>query len=244
MTVSVNSLQVGARRSIVSWIVYDIAAHGYTLLVSGVAFPVYFASHVAAGRVNTDLLWSIALGLPLLAAGVLSPWIGAIADSTGRRRTLLFAMTVASCLATAMLALVGAGDVALGIALFVVAHLAHLIGTSLYNSYLPLIAAPDRLSRISGLAWGLSYLGSVACYLLSLPYTRDGLAPDNVAHFTGAFVVSALFLAMLGLPSVIGLPHSPPTRFAGRDPKPYRRILSTIRDWRHDRRVPILPTSH
>jgi UMF1 family MFS transporter len=137
-----------------------------------------------------------------------------------------------------MLALVGAGDVVLGIALFVVAHLAHLIGTSLYNSYLPLVAAPDRLSRISGLAWGLSYLGSVACYLLSLPYTRDGLAPDNVAHFTGAFVVSALFLAMLGLPSVIGLPHSPPTRFAGRDPKPYRRILSTIRDWRHDRRVP------
>ncbi len=176
----------------------------------------YFASYVAAGRGNADLLWSIALGLPLLVAGLLSPWLGALADSTGRRRALLFAMTIASSVATAMLVLVGAGDVALGIVLFAVAHLAHLLATSLYNSYLPLIATPDRFARISGLAWGLSYLGSVACFLLSLPFTRDGLAPGNVANFTGAFVVSAIFLALLGLPSVMGLPRSAPDAYRSR----------------------------
>ena len=110
----------------------------------------YFASYVAAGRGNADLLWSIALGLPLLCAGILSPWLGALADSTGRRRALLFAMTIASSVATAMLAMVGAGDVALGIALFAVAHLAHLLATSLYNSYLPLIAAPIALPASPG----------------------------------------------------------------------------------------------
>ena len=113
-------------------------------------------------------------------------------------------MTIVSVAATAMLAVVGAGDVVLGIALFAIAHLAHLLATSLYNSYLPLIAAPDRLARISGLAWRISYLGSVARYLLSVPFTRGGLAPENVRIFTGAFVVSALFLGLIGLPASWG----------------------------------------
>jgi UMF1 family MFS transporter len=238
VTASLNTPPGEALRPTTSWIAYDIAAHGYTLIISGVAYPVYFASYVAAGRGNTDLLWSIALGLPLLVAGVLSPWLGALADSSGHRRTLLFAMTIVSSITTAMLVMVGAGDVAAGIALFAVAHLAHLLATSLYNSYLPLIAAPDRFARISGLAWGLSYLGSVACYLLSLPFTRDGLAPGNVANFSGAFVVSAIFLALLGLPSVMGLPRGAPVSATVREPGPYRRILLTIRAWRHDRNVP------
>jgi MFS transporter, UMF1 family len=227
-----------ARRPLTAWIAYDIGAHGYTLLISGVAYPVYFASYVAAGRPNTDLLWAIALGLPLLAAGILGPWLGALADTTGRRRSLLFALTVASSLATAMLVMVGAGDVALGIALFAVAHVAHLLAMSLYNSFLPLIASPDRLARVSGLAWGLSYLGSMACYLLSLPFTRDGLAPGNVANFSGAFAVSAVFLAAVGLPAVMGLPLSAPNRKMGSESGPYRRILTTIRAWRQDRNVP------
>jgi UMF1 family MFS transporter len=233
-----NAPRGGALRPTASWIVYDIAAHGYTLIISGVAYPVYFASYVAAGRGNTDLLWSIALGLPLLFAGVLSPWLGALADSSGHRRALLFAMTIVSSITTAMLVMVGAGDVAVGIALFAVAHLAHLLATSLYNSYLPLIATPDRFARISGLAWGLSYLGSVACFLLSLPFTRDGLAPGNAANFSGAFVVSAIFLALLGLPSVMGLPRSAPVSTTVGEPGPYRRILSTIGTWRRERNVP------
>ncbi len=227
-----------ARRPLTAWIAYDIGAHGYTLLISGVAYPVYFASYVAAGRPNTDLLWAIAIGLPLLAAGILGPWLGALADTTGRRRSLLFALTVASSLATAMLVMVGAGDVALGIVLFAVAHVAHLLAMSLYNSFLPLIAAPDRLARVSGLAWGLSYLGSMACYLLSLPFTRDGLAPGNVANFSGAFAVSAVFLAAIGLPAVMGLPLSAPNRKMDSESGPYRRILTTIRGWRQDRNVP------
>jgi MFS transporter, UMF1 family len=229
---------VGTKRPVVSWIAYDIGAHGYTLMVSGVAYPIYFASHVAAGRSNTDLLWAIAIGVPLLAAGILGPWIGALADSTRHRRSLLLAMTVASSVATALLVMVGAGDVGLGIVLFAIAHVAHLLAMSLYNSYLPLIAAPNRFARISGLAWGLSYLGSIACYFLSLPFTRGGLGPENAANFTGAFAVAAVFLALIGLPAVLFLPPGAPNRAARDATGPYRRVLATFAEWRRDRNVP------
>jgi UMF1 family MFS transporter len=230
--------RAGARRPLIAWIAYDIGAHGYTLLVSGVAYPIYFAAFVAAGRPNTDLLWAIALGLPLLAAGLLGPWIGALADATGRRRALLLAMTVASSAATALLVTVGAGDIARGIVLFAIAHLSHLLALSLYNSYLPLIAAPRRFARISGLAWGLSYLGSVACYFLTLPFTRGGLEPANAANFTGAFAVAAVFLALIGIPAVLLLPPHAPQPTDRDAPGPYHRILATFAEWRRDRNVP------
>jgi UMF1 family MFS transporter len=230
--------RVGARRPLTAWIAYDIGAHGYTLLISGVAYPIYFASFVAAGRSNTDLLWAIALGLPLLVAGLLGPWLGAVADATGRRRALLFALTVASAVATALLVTVGAGNVAQGIVLFAAAHVAHLLALSLYNSYLPLIAAPNRFARISGVAWGLSYLGSIACYFLTLPFTRGGLGPGNATNFTGAFAVAAVFLALIGLPAVLGLPPGAENPADRDETGPYRRILATFGEWRRDRNVP------
>ena len=228
------------RRPLIAWITYDMGAHAYSLMISGVAYPLYFASYVAAGRGNTDVLWSIALGLPLLLAGILGPWVGALADATSRRRTLLAATTAASSVATALLVAVGAGDVVLGIALFAVAHLAHLIAISLYNSYLPLIVARARFARISGFAWGLSYLGSLTCFMLCLPFTRDGLDPANVANFTGLFLVTAAFVSALGLPAVMAFPSSLPIDEAAGKPSPYRRILSTLQTWSSDRNVPKL----
>lgn len=240
MHASASMTKVGVRGPIAAWIAYDMAAHGYALIVSGVGFPVYFASHVAAGRGNADLLWSIAIGLPLLLAGLVGPWLGALADAMACQRRLLAASTIACSVATATLVIVGAGDVVLGLALFVTAHLAHLIAVGLYNSFLPLVASPDRLARVSGLGWGLSYLGSIACLLLCLPFTRDGLAPANIGNFTNAFLVTAVFLTAVGLPAITGLPRHAPAAAAAVERRPYRRILSTLGGWRRDPNVPKL----
>jgi UMF1 family MFS transporter len=147
-------------------------------------------------------------------------------------------MTVASSAATALLVTVGAGDVTRGIVLFAIAHVAHLLALSLYNSYLPLIAPSNLLARVSGLAWGLSYLGSVACYFLTLPFTRGGLEGANAANFTGAFAVAAVFLALIGIPAVLFLPPSAPSPTDRDAPGAYRRILATFAEWRRDRNVP------
>jgi MFS transporter, UMF1 family len=229
-----------ARRPLTAWILYDMAGHGYSLMIPGVAFPVYFAAHVVGGRGNADVLWSIALGLPLLLAGITGPWIGALADATGRRRLLLAAATIAGSVATALLAWVGAGDVMLGIVLFTFAHFAHLIAISLYNSYLPLIATPARFARVSGLAWGLSYVGSIVCFLLCLPFTRDGLAVENIGRYTGAFIMTAAFLAVVGLSAVMALPRQAGVAAPSGNPGPYQRVASTLRSWRRDRNVPTL----
>ncbi len=212
--------------------------HGYGIMIPGVAYAIFFTSYVAVDGGRADLLWSLAVGLSLIIAGVLAPWIGAVADASGRRRSMLAAATICCGLATALLVTVGRGDVFAGVALFVLAHVGATIGASLYNSFLPLVATGHGMSRLSGLAWGLSYFGGIACFLLCLPFTRGGLDAASAANFANAFLVTAAFLLAIGLPAVAALPAAAPARGGAGDPGPYRRIWDTIRRWRREREVP------
>ena len=149
------------RRVIAAWIVYDIAVHGYGLMIPAVGFAVYFTSFVAAGHPFADALWSVAVAVPLIAAGLLSPWLGIVAESGGRRRLLLVVVTLVCAVASALMRWVGQGDVAAGMALFFVAQLGFLLATALYNSYLPLISTPRNAARISGLGRMLADIASL-----------------------------------------------------------------------------------
>ncbi len=228
------------RRAVAAWILYDVAMHGYGLMIPGVAYAIYFTSHVAGDSGHADVLWSVAVSLSLVIAGLLAPWVGAATDESGRRRSLLGAATVLCGGASALLVLVGRGDVFAGIALFVLAQVGSIIGSSLYNSYLPMLATPERAARLSGLAWGLSYLGGIGCFLLCLPFIRDGITGANAGRFAYAFVVTAAFLLLIGLPAIAALPAA--TRGSSDDEVAgaYRRIWSTLKRWRRDREVPKL----
>lgn len=226
--------------SVIAWILYDVAAHGYGLMIPGVAYAIYFTSYVAVDSGRADPLWSLAVALSLVIAGVLAPWIGAAADAGRRRRTLLAAATATCGVATAMLFTVGRGEVAAGVALFVLAQVGATIAGSLYNSFLPLIAGPRNAARLSGLAWGLSYLGGIACFLLCLPFTRGGLTDASASTFAAAFLVTAAFLLAIGLPAIAGLPATAPRDSRDGDAGPYRRIWATIGGWRREREVPKL----
>ena len=212
------------RRALSAWILYDVAVHGYGLMIPSVAYAIYFTSYVAADGGRADLLWSLAVALSLVIAGLLAPWIGAAADRSGRRRAMLAAATLVCGAATALLFTVGRGDVLAGVALFVLAQVGVTIGISLYNSFLPLLAPPRDTARLSGLAWGLSYLGGIACFLLCLPFTRGGLNASNASTFAVAFLVTAAFLLVIGLPAIAALPPAPPRAATDDDASPYRRI--------------------
>ena len=234
-----NDLPPRTRRSAVAaWIFYDVAMHGYGLMIPGVAYAIYFTSHVAGDTGHADVLWSVAVSLSLVIAGLLAPWVGAVADASGRRRSLLGAGTLLCGVATALMVTVGRGDVVAGIAWFVLAQTGSILAGSLYNSYLPILATRAGTARLSGLAWGLSYLGGIACFLLCLPFIREGIAAENVVHFANSFLVTAAFLLLIGLPAVAALPSANSGPVTDGIAAPYRRILRTFKEWRHDREVP------
>jgi UMF1 family MFS transporter len=169
---------------------------------------------------------------------VLAPWIGALADAGGRRRSLLLLATLLCGGATALLTGVGRGEVAAGFALFVLAQIGVTLAGSLYNAWLPELAGPAGAARLSGLAWGLSYIGSIACFLLTLPFTRGGIDGGNAAYFANTFLVTAAFVLAIGLPAIAALPATAPSPRIEGLATPYRRIGATMKSWRHEREVP------
>lgn len=226
------------RKAITAWIIYDLAAHGYGLMIPSVGFAIYFTSFVAVDHPYADGLWSLAVAIPLLAAGLLSPCLGAIADSGGARRLMLFAATLICAAASALLFFVRQGDIVAGMLLFIVAQLCYLLATALYNSYLPRISTAENSARISGLAWGLSYLGGIACFLLCLPFIKAGIVAGNESYFANAFLVAAGFLLVFGVGSLLAFPGDAKPAARTESENPYRRLWQLVSSWRHEREIP------
>ena len=207
-------------------------------MIPAVGFAIYFTSFVDAGHPFADGLWSLSVATPLIAAGLLGPWLGAVADSRGLRRPLLAGATLICAVASALMVTLGQGDIVAGMLLFIVAQLAYLLATALYNSYLPQISTPHTAARVSGMAWGLSYLGGIVCFLLCLPFIRAGVVADNEGYFANAFLVTAGFLLTLGTVSILGLPADIKGDRGREETNAYQRIWNTVRSWRKDRDIP------
>jgi UMF1 family MFS transporter len=213
-----------------------MALHGYALMIPAVGYALYFTSFVAAGEARASLLWSIAVAIPFVISGLLAPLLGALADARGRHRALLIVATLACAVATAALAIPGQGAVAAAIATFTLTHVAFLLAGSLYNAYLPKLSDEGNVARISGLGWGLSYFGSIACLILCLPFVAGGIVPGEEGRYALAFVVTAAFVVVVGLPAALALPATQPDG-AGHG-NPYQRIADSVRGWRGRPEIP------
>ncbi|HEX5757903.1 MAG TPA: MFS transporter [Thermoanaerobaculia bacterium] len=198
-------------REIVAWAMFDFANSSYTTVVVTVAFSVYFTRLVAPpGR--GDFLWGLGLAMANLVVLLLSPIVGAIADDSGRKKAFLFA-TYALCVAgTAALWLVVPGRAGLGVALLVVSFVGFSFGENLAGAFLPEISTPENVGRISGFGWGLGYFGGLGSLLLVQPLLRGGFEAENLGNLRLAWVATALFFLLAGLPTFLFLRERAPRR--------------------------------
>jgi len=230
-----------SRKEVMGWCAFDFANSSYTTLITTVAFSVYFREAViGAGNPSGDLLWSvagIAVNLVLIAT---SPVLGAMADYSGRKKRLLLATVVQTVAATALLSLAGPGRVGLALGLYIVASVGFEGGYIFYNAFLPEISTPETSGKISGLAWGVGFIGGlvslVACSsFIGRPLTQAGgaLDPSATAGYRISFLIVAGFFAVFSIPTFLFLKESAPL---GRIRRPseyvaigFRRVGDTLR---------------
>ena len=166
-----EALQPGVRgREVLGWAMYDFANSGYTTVVITAVFAAYFVGGVAEGATWATLAWTAGLSLSSLIVMLTMPGLGAWADRVAGKKRLLMGFTVACVVSTAALASVGPGQVALGLLLLVVSNTFYSYGESLTASFLPELARPEAMGRVSGWGWGLGYLGGMLTLGLCLAY--------------------------------------------------------------------------
>ncbi len=196
-----------APREVFAWSMYDFANSGFTTVVLTAVFNAYFVGAVAGNAPWATLAWTGALALSSLLVILTMPAIGAWADARGAKKPLLLATTIGCVLGTAGLALAQPGSVALAIALVVLANWFYNTGESLIAAFLPELARPHALGKVSGWGWAFGYFGGMLTLGLSLGWVLSAQARgETAAQFVPVtMLITAAVFALASVPTFLVL---------------------------------------
>jgi len=179
---SSDALNLGVRkREVFGWAMYDFANSGYTTVVLTAVFAAYFVGVVAEGQTWATFVWTLALGISHAVVMLTMPMIGAWADRRAAKKRLMLLATVGCVVATAGLSAVGPGAVWLGVLLVVASNICFAWGESLVAAFLPELARPQAMGKVSGWGWSFGYLGGMLALGLCLAYVLSAQARGETA---------------------------------------------------------------
>ena len=178
---------------------YDFANSAFTTVMVTVVFSVFFVNSIAAGRPEGgEWYWSLAVSISMTLAAIAAPILGAMADYSHSKKKFLFVFTYLTIASTSLLFFAGKGDYILGMILFIIANFSFNSALVFYDAFLPEVSTPETIGKISGLGWGLGYLGGLVSLLVALLLVNKGayrwIWPMNAAHI---FLFSLLTFILL-----------------------------------------------
>lgn len=205
-----------------SWMLFDWAAQPFFTVIITFIFGPYFVSRLAADPVLGQAVWGYTITISGVLLALLAPFLGTIADASGRRKPWIAGFALIK-----IGALIGLWWAAPGSPLWlpalciVLATLAAECSIVFNDSLLPRLVSAKDIGRVSNYAWGLGYAGgllvlfSVLLFLAADPRTGKtlaGMAPffgldpnlGEDARITGPF--AALWYLVFILPMFLFTP--------------------------------------
>ncbi len=195
------------RREIFGWAMYDFANSSYTTVIISVVYSAFFTGHIVpASSEARDSYWAIAIIASTLIALVLSPFVGAICDYSGRKKRYLLYATLTCATSATLLFTVGQGDVWLAIGLIAISNAAFMLGEAFCGSFLTDLATKKNMGAISGLGWGLGYFGgltSLALVMATISATPEADLPAFIGQNQRAMIFIGIFYLLAAIPTFV-----------------------------------------
>ena len=202
-------------RTVWSWALYDFANSAYILTTATAVLPLYFSgvivpqngARILGQTLEAPTIWGLLVGAAALAIFILAPILGAVADASGRARTLLGLFALGGASAGLGVSQSGPGDVLWAASLFILAQVCFAGANVFYDAFLPHIAAPKDRDRVSGLGFAAGYLGGGLQFAISLGLIsgRDALGLTFAQAAQWSMALAAAWWAVFTLPSLAGL---------------------------------------
>ncbi len=234
------------RGAIAAFCLYDVADSAFATTIVSVLYNQYFAEKVAGGAAGVRILGASVPGATLftwlvsvtmLGVAFAGPLLGAWSDAAGSRMRWLRGLVITGAAATVALTWVYPGMWVRGSLLFVISYAAMALASVLYNAILPELATPENMGKVSGLAWGLGYLGGGVVLVLNLAVlskpARFGLA-DGGEALRACFAMAGIWWILLATPLLArnGPPPRPGPLGLSGIASGFRQVAATLRSFR------------
>ncbi|MCP3876285.1 MAG: MFS transporter [Desulfobacteraceae bacterium] len=194
------------KKTIFGWVMFDFANSAYTTLVVTFIYGTYFVKAIAPDEIAGTALWSRGVTITAICVALLSPLLGALADQGNLRKKFLFISTVTTIIGTVMLNFVLPGQIFMALVWFVVSNIAFELTNVFYNAYLPDIAPKEKIGRISGIGWGVGYIGGLMAMVIAMigfvspEVPWFGLSKETGANIRATNLLVAAWFAVFSIP--------------------------------------------
>ncbi|MET1044628.1 MAG: MFS transporter [Microbacteriaceae bacterium] len=224
------------RKQVRSWAMWDWATQPFNSVILTFVFTALYLTtetfldpsiaalpdgDPAKERGLADLASGFGLATTIagLAVALMAPVLGQRADASGRRKFWLLAYTAGLVVCMALLFFVQADPAyfVLGVSLIALGSVFSEFAGVNYNAMLVQVSTPKTVGTVSGLGWGLGYIGGiVALVIVVVAYASDwfGLPQEDGLPFRLVAVGCAIWAVVFAIPFARNVPEltAGPTR--------------------------------
>ena len=224
--------RVVPRKQVISWALWDWATQPFNSVILTFVFTALylttdtFIDPAIAALGEDDARYQLALselsgqyGFALFLAGALiaivAPVMGQRSDSNGRRKLWLAINTgvVVACMALMFFVQAAPSFFVLGVALVAIGSVFAEIANVSYNAMLVQVSTPRTIGKVSGLGWGLGYIGGILALVIVVVCTSldwFGMSTENGLAFRVIALGCAVWTVIFSLPILLNVPEAMP----------------------------------
>jgi MFS transporter, UMF1 family len=197
------SILINDPKTMNGWAYFDCANSAHSLVIATAVFPPFFEA-VAPEKINilgqtitSSAMLAFAITLSYGIMAFLSPPLSGIADYGGKRKFFMRIFTYLGALSCiAMFFMEKPEEWLIGWSMYVLAMIGYAGGVVFNNSYLPLIATPDKYDALSARGFMYGYIGATLLLILNLMmilnYDKLGF-PDKGIPTRLAFIMVGIW---------------------------------------------------
>ena len=176
------------KRSLFSWLLFDLANTVYAFIIPGLYFSVWLVSE----KGWTDQQLGLATSSAMVIVAILGPWIGRKSDSSEGKKKLLLIMTLLCIISTFLL---GTFSVEISVLLFVISLIGFNLGSVVYDALIVSVSNNENRGKISGLGVAFGYTGSLIGFGVATLLQYNGYSYEEI------FKSVALLFLIFSLPA-------------------------------------------
>ena len=212
------------KRSLYSWLFFDLANTVYAFVIPGLYFSVWLVTEQGW----TDQALGFATSGAMVIVAILGPWVGARSDGSQGKKPMLLITTLICIIATFLL---GTFDVAISVLFFIVSLIGFNLGSVVYDALLISVSSTENRGRISGLGVAFGYVGSLLGFGVATILQNYGYS------YVEIFRSVAIMFLIFSLPAFIFIKEKKVS-----DQKSLIKITESIslviKSWKHSTQYP------